>query len=1786
MTLHELTIQLDSLGIQLWLEAGELRFKAPQGVFTPELREQVKAQREALINHLQAIHSPQRDDANAYSPFPLTEVQSAYLIGRTGAYANGNTACHGYAEFRFNNPHDFTAQDCQQAWQKVVQAHPMLKVRISAEGWQHIDESIDVPLHIETVTEKSDFASAQQQIREQLRHKQYTIENPPYFNIVLIDGEEEKSLHLSVDLILTDFLGLQTLLNDFIQALRFPNQNLSTPSLSFRDYLAYQQKQQDSPLGQQRKAQALSYWKEQVAQLPPAMILGGRTMSENNQATAQYRRRAFILPSKKWQVLNQQIRNAGLTPNALALAILARVARRYGNSAQSTITATLLDRMPICEDVGRIVGDFTSTLLLTIDGGKDSLLERAHRIQNTLFTALEHRALSGMEISRLYERETGNKQTFSDVVVTSTIGASIYSQESPLENDLTLGLSQTPQVLLDVQLSDHQQDLAIVWDSREGGFPEAVLDSAFQDFTQAFNRLCEEPEYWQYDILPRHSLVLPSLPSTSHQTLLQDWLSYVKTQPHHIAIIHGDKCFSHSELLQKARQYRDYLYAQKLQAGDAVFIQLPMGFSQIAAQIGTLLAGGVFVPISPHAPTDRIAAMHNILEQTRPQHHCHYLDQDIIGPETDAEDYNANVEEIAYIIFTSGSTGTPKGVPITHQQAMNTLCAMQEMLALNHQDKVFALSQPTFDLAIFNVFSLLKVGGSIVIPQDSTGLDANAWLEDLHKHSVTIWNSVPAQMQLLLEVCEREASSLPTALRAALLSGDWIPVQQPQHLAKFAPQCRFIALGGATEAAIWSNYHFPSSTFNSNQASIPYGRALHGQAMHIVNEDLEEAVYGQIGEIMISGASVSNGYLGAPNQAFFTHPDTKLQSFLTGDRGRYLPNGEIEFLGRKDNQIKLRGYRIELGEIEAVLKSLPEVEDAIAFVDNQQLYSVIKAKSSVSPLSKGISQKLSTQHKQFLHQLDQETFLDMFKQINEASYCAMCAILQGNINPAPGHLALLKRWKKLLNKHSIEYNNPSLEQAQHLLTLARPLGDKIYYGKQQLDYIEQCIIGLTELVEGKLNPLSLLFPEGEMDVANASYADNLINRHLNELLVSIIEEYAKNLLKNNKKLRLLEIGGGVGATTQVIIPLLEKLSTELALDYDYTFTDISDYFLNNAKRRWPQLHCQQFNLNQDFQAQGFAASSFDIVICANVLHNANHIPKALDAIHTLLVPEGILAAIDASRPNAPLMITMEFKEGLTDFTDERASREEVFFDYTDWQNALANSAFTSTHLFPDEDNPQYNQREQAVNQAFHQVVILAQKHRFSDQVQPFMLVQQLQTKLPAYMIPSGFTILPQLPLTINGKIDRKQLQNLLVKPVNQSLSSSSFISKATTSMLNEAQQQVAAIWREVLNLGEETPLNPEDNFFALGGDSLLLARCIGILRKRITRGEQLIWDSLLREIVAKPTLAHCTQCFFPNNSHFLETAKEAEPSSPLQLLLPAVGKRHDETSALILVHDGSGGIQPYRDVITAFAQLSERPICLGLIRTKDDGYLTLPAETLFEHLAERYVQAIVAAGYKQVYLLGYCMGGLIAAVMAERLLTRGIQVVNLSVISAYRIPFEVEDNVLLDYAFARLLGEDPAFMGLHFPQDELGALISNARHRFHEHLSDGVMQTLATEFPNIAAVLNTMPHSTIERLTQLANHSPTLSLSIDELLALREIYIASLRAVTRFNDSGYFGDITFLRQSGDIPFLPQLKADMSQFWQEYCLGTLNIRDISGNHFNCLTGSNGQAVAQIIAESWQ
>lgn len=1786
--------QLNKLNIVLWVSGDKLRFRAPEGVFSAELRQQVSEQKAQIIAALREQDLLRHDPEHSEDPFPLTDVQSAYLLGRTQAWENGGTGCHGYAELEIIPPQRWKADDYQAAWQRMVSCHAMLRARILSEGSQQIDPAVSVPLSISVCATGHDFNITREAVGQRMRERHYDPLTPPLIEAHIVTQGQQATLHLSVDLIITDFIGINVILSDFFRALNQPDLTLSPPSLSFRDYVLHLERLRATPAGQEARERAQAFWKEKAASFPQAMSIG--EAAEETCDEVRYCRRSFTLGKEKWQRFLAQTRHHALTPTAVALAVLGAVARRYGEQASSRITLTVLDRQPLVEDVMRIVGDFTSTVLLALDQhGQKSVVQAASEAQHQLFEALGNSAVSGIEVLRMLPQHERRTASATPVVLTSTLGAG-DAESANYRNCLEKGLSQTPQVLLDIQLSDLDGGMAIVWDARVGGYPDVVLEAAFSDFCTAITALADSDECWSQPPLAHKTLQLAPLAEldSADHSLISACCRLAGQAPNALALVDGNLHYSRGGLIQRACAWRDGLYAKGSQVGDIALIVLEPGVEQVAAQIGALMAGTAFVPIDPGWPQARQQSIQDTLQHSYPERRMHWLTlheiPDISGEAVRRVEDNHPLREddVAYIIFTSGSTGTPKGVPITHAQALTTLNALQTLLQLREDDRVLAVSRPSFDLAIFNVFGLLQAGGAVVIPTAGTLPNPESWLQDMARHRVTIWNSVPAQLQLLLDSlppCEAEESPPPSTLRAALLSGDWIPVTQPAQLHRWAANCRFIALGGATEAAIWSNYHdVPFGRRYSR--SIPYGRALAGQAMKVLNADGEETVCGQIGQIIIIGPAVSSGYLGADSSAFITVTPDNLPAFLTGDLGRYLDNGEIEFLGRKDAQIKRHGHRIEPGEIAAALLSHPQVADAAALMTPQnQLMAVVtpaRVHDGVASTNNGAVEAITRQHQLSLSAMNAALFSQLMETMELAALVAMQDIRWRNVQSIPEHRALMTRWDRLLEDNAARLaplqERISLATAQSLWRQASELAYEIDYGDQQIAYVEQCLHQLEAVVTGAVDPLALLFPEGNMDVARASYGGNFINRYLNQLIVSGVEAHAQRAINEHRPLRIIEVGAGVGGTTEPIMARLRELQREQGLTFEYLFTDVSRFFLDEAATRWPEITTSHFDLNDSFTEQGVALAYWDIVLCANVLHNARHIPQALNRLHGLLAPGGDLAIIDATRPNAPLMITMEFKEGLTDFSDERATTGDAFYRRESWQRALADSPFQHSVMFPG-DAPSADPAELAIR-TIHQTVIWARSavhyaHLDSDELNAL-----LRERLPVWMVPDRLLILDSLPLTANGKIDRKAIaRHLPASPMPASIEPSEALP------LNDKQREVACIWAAVLGLDSPDTLSPSSRFFDVGGDSLLLAKCVGGLRREIPGAENIPWDELLRQVVAQPTLENCAHVAWQH----ADAVPLAESKPDVCAVSELLGARSPsgtlrEGDALCLIHDGSGGLEPYRSLIAALDMDmdKERPRVLGISRTPGDGYLDLPPESLFDTLAERYVEALRQRSVSRVWLFGYCMGGLIAAVMAEKLVEAGIQVQQLVVASAYRIPFIIEDDTLLDYSLARLLNRDAAEIGLDFPEHALGALINHARETYDNRVPPSCIAELSADFPQIESVMKSAPQDTQRRLEQLAACS---GFDLSTLQALREVYVASLRAVGAFTRLGYVGNITFLRQRGDIHFLPTLREDMTDFWRHYCLGELTIRDIDGNHFNCLEGEGAKSVASLLSEVW-
>lgn len=286
----------------------------------------------------------------------------------------------------------------------------------------------------------------------------------------------------------------------------------------------------------------------------------------------------------------------------------------------------------------------------------------------------------------------------------------------------------------------------------------------------------------------------------------------------------------------------------------------------------------------------------------------------------------------AYVLFTSGSTGTPKGVVVSHRPVVNVIDWVNGKFGVNEKDRLFFITSLCFDLSVYDVFGMFMAGGAIDIIPEEDVRRPESWPGRMADSGITIWDSAPAALAQCMPFFEKHAG--PKApVRLFLLSGDWIPLPLPGELKRTFSDCRVVALGGATEACIWSNYYEVDDT-DPNWLSIPYGKPIRGARYYILDRELKPSPIGARGELFIGGECLAQGYHSDEltrdrflPDPFAANPSGRM--YRTGDMAKLWPDGTIEFLGRADHQVKIRGFRVELGEIQAKLLAHPDVRQCI-----------------------------------------------------------------------------------------------------------------------------------------------------------------------------------------------------------------------------------------------------------------------------------------------------------------------------------------------------------------------------------------------------------------------------------------------------------------------------------------------------------------------------------------------------------------------------------------------------------------------------------------------------------------------------------------------------------------------------------------------------------------------------------------------------------------------------------------------------------------------------------------
>lgn len=455
-----------------------------------------------------------------------------------------------------------------------------------------------------------------------------------------------------------------------------------------------------------------------------------------------------------------------------------------------------------------------------------------------------------------------------------------------------------------------------------------------------------------------------------------DWFeAQVGLTPDATAVVCGDRSLSYSALNTRANQLAYLLQAKGICQGDRVAICLERSVAMLEAIIGVLKLGASYVPIEVGYPQERIdymvadsSAKVVITQATLEQRFskgntiCLMLDQ-LESSLADQPQDNPGVpvggDDAIYTIYTSGSTGQPKGAEVLHKGELNLQQWYIKEAGLGQDDRVLIISAFGFDLTQKNFFAPLLSGGTIVLPE-TEGYDPAAFNELITQHRVTLLNCAPSAFYPLIEFCNKDYSKLES-LRQVWLGGE--PIRMDDLMDWYAKtEAQLVNSYGPTECTdVVAAYCIPKS-YRLNDV-VPIGSAIDNVAIHIVNDSDQLCPPGLIGEICISGICVGAGYLNQSEltaSVFTEHPITEGQLYRTGDLGRYLPNGKIEYIGRKDFQVKLRGLRIELGEIETALKSLEEVRDALILVHNETLvaYTLADNESDISEWRAALREQL------------------------------------------------------------------------------------------------------------------------------------------------------------------------------------------------------------------------------------------------------------------------------------------------------------------------------------------------------------------------------------------------------------------------------------------------------------------------------------------------------------------------------------------------------------------------------------------------------------------------------------------------------------------------------------------------------------------------------------------------------------------------------------------------------------------------------------------------------------
>ena len=820
-----------------------------------------------------AVSAVRRDEPTG--AYPLSRAQA-----RTWAMVQAAGAAPG-AKLAFDIRRDVDIAKLERAWRHVVSRHALLWATIGEAG--------------------NDEGAAP----------------PAALQLPLVDGK----LVIEGSYLAIDGGAARLLLDELAQAYETDCREPARPPLGYRRFVAAEAAWLASPA----RAAATAYWEETLRDAPaPTRLSRGRLGAEDDYATCKLR--VALGPRTRSRLL-ELARARQCTPFTVLLAAFATLAARFAGTDDVMIGVPVSVSQVL--GLGEVAGPTLNPIpfRLRLARGEDFAAAVA-RARDGLGAALAHAALPIEEIAACSPALRAARG--------AALPLQFVAQDSGVERG-TLALTEVferegrspAELLVGVRVGERVE---LTFEYARAAVAHADAVALARSFRVLLGRLLADPDgdalstrMVPIATIARQVRARPVAQPENFPSLLHGGLeAAARESPDGVALVHGDTRLTYFELDQLANRHATKLAEAGVASGDRVEIASRKGIEEIVAVLGALKAGAIYVPIAADMPAERAQKLRARAGVRVPVIPVDMTPASPCRPPRIALAPDAS----AYILFTSGSTGEPKGVEVSHRAALLTIGEMLRRFGIGPRDVLYGLAALDFDLSVFDVFGAFIARAPLVLPSSEMRSDAFAWAADVGRHGVTVWNSVPSALDMLLDAA---GEARFTALRRLLVSGDWIGLDLPPRARKTFPSATFVALGGATEAAIWSNCTVVDAV-DPSWRSVPYGRALDGHSMFVAEASGWPAPAGVTGEILIGGGGLAKGYRDAPEltaERFVAHPVAGERVYRTGDLGRYLADGAIEFLGRGDRQVKVRGHRIETAEVEAALASHPAVQRVV-----------------------------------------------------------------------------------------------------------------------------------------------------------------------------------------------------------------------------------------------------------------------------------------------------------------------------------------------------------------------------------------------------------------------------------------------------------------------------------------------------------------------------------------------------------------------------------------------------------------------------------------------------------------------------------------------------------------------------------------------------------------------------------------------------------------------------------------------------------------------------------------